>query len=614
MQQRLRVNISIEDTPILHFGSFTLKQQFNGHHYFELRFNHDQIGLPGMITLEKSRGFMGKNLCAEFGLPGSKEQTFIGKVTRVELCQSHGYHGILIVSGYSPTILLDRGADLGSYLGKDLAAIVKKATEDTPANDLNIQVQPSRTQPVDYLIQYRETDFAFINRLSAEYHEWFFYDGVNLHFGKPEKQEEVALVYGRDLHSLQYGMNIAPLQYNRFAYKPSEDQLLQSSSRADGGNHPDLSHAVQASAQVFSKVYNQPTAIRVDSKADIDSHVSNATRAQVGDLLKVNAAGDNPQVKLGSIVDISMSVRQDISDFTTESLGKFLVTSVYHEIDGVGHYHNSFEAIVAGTERIHVESYHKPQPDIQLATVIDNADPQGQGRIKVQFKWQCNCNDVTEWLRVVTPDAGSSDRVNKNRGFVFIPERGDQVLVAFEEGNIARPIVMGSVFHGNNGAGGGSDNITKSISTRSGHTIELNDNGQNGTHIIIKDPAGNIIHLDSQGKNITITAPETMTLNAKNVVINAAESVVTQAGTNISSTAGKNISASAGSNIVHNAVRDLSLTAENIMGTAEQSLTHNASNITKRAGEIHATSTDENFQLFSSKQIVNTSGEKGKLF
>ncbi len=614
MQQRLHVNISIEDTPIVHFGSFTLKQQFNGHHYFELRFNHDQIGMPGMITLDKSRGFMGKNICVEFGLLGEKEQTFIGKVTKVELSQSHGYHGVLIVSGYSPTILLDRGADLGSYLGKDLSTIVKKATEDTASNDLNLQVKPVRTQPIDYLIQYRETDFAFINRLSAEYHEWFYYDGVNLHFGKPDNQEEIPVVYGKDLHSLQYGMNIAPLQYNRFAYKASDDQLLQSGSMADGGSRPDLAHAVQTSNQVFSKQYNQPTAIRVDSKADMDAHVSNEAKALVSDLLKVNAAGDNPAVKLGGIVNISMAVRQGLGDFITEPLGKFLVTSVYHEIDGVGHYHNTFEGVVADTERIHVPEFVKPQPDIQIATVTDNADPQGQGRVKVQFKWQCGCNDITEWLRVVTPDAGSSDRVNKNRGFVFIPERGDQVLIAFEEGNIARPIVMGSVFHGNNGAGGGAENVTKSISTRSGHTIELNDNGQNGMHIIIKDPAGNIIHLDSQGKNITITAPETMTFNAKNVVINAAETVTTNAGKNISSTAGKNVSVSAGSNISHNAARDLSLTAENIMGTAEQSLTHNASSITKRAGEIHATSTDENFQLFSSKQIVNTSGEKGKLF
>lgn len=614
MQLNLRVNINIEDTVIPHFNSFTLKQQFNQHHSFELRVNHDQQGMPGKISLEKARGFIGKNLSIEFGREGGREQLFTGKVTHVALAQSHGYHGQLLISGYSPTILLERGPDLGSYLGKDLSAIVRKAADNLPSNDLNLQVQPTRTTPIDYLIQYRESDFAFLNRLSAQYHEWFYYDGLNLHFGKPDRQEEVSLIYGRDVHSLQYGMNLAPIQYNRFAYHPNADQLFEAQSKNNANDHPDLSHAMQASQQVYGKIYNQPTAIRIENKADIDTHVSNEEKALISDLLKLSGSGDNPEVKLGCIADISMSLRDGLDSFATESLGKFLITAVYHEMDGVGHYHNTFEGVLANTERLPVHNSVQPAADMQVATVVDNADPLQQGRIKVQFKWQCACNDVTEWLRIVTPDAGSSEQVSKNRGFVFVPERGDQVLVGFEEGNIARPIVMGSVFHGNNGMGGGVNNNTKSIATRSGHTIELNDDGPTGTHIIIRDPSGNTIYLDSQGKNITITAPETMTFNAKNVIINAEETTSINAGQHINSNAGKNISVSAGANIAHRATKDLTLTADNIIGTAENALTHTATSITKRADTIHASSTEENFQLFSSKQVVNTSGEKGKLF
>lgn len=145
---------------------------------------------------------------------------------------------------------------------------------------------------------------------------------------------------------------------------------------------------------------------------------------------------------------------------------------------------------------------------MQLANVVDNDDPQKQGRIKVQFKWQCTSNDVTEWLRVMTPDAGTSDKVSRNRGFVFVPEKGDQVIVAFEEGNIARPVVLGSVFHGKSGVGGGGGNNSKSLSSKSGHSLNLNDAG--GITFIDKSKL-NHIEIDGENK-ITVTADKTIKL------------------------------------------------------------------------------------------------------
>ena len=214
MEQKLITEINIEDKAITHFASFSLQQAFNSHHYFELRFNHDQMGAPGLINLDDSRGFVGKTLTASFGYSQEHLQNFMGLVTRVELAQSHGYHGVLIVSGYSPTILIDRGEDLGSYLDKDLDTIVKLATNDTPANDLKIVANASRQSTIDYLIQYKESDWEFLNRLSGEYHEWLYYDGQQLNFGKPDDQKDITLFYGRDVHNLQYAMEVSPIKTN----------------------------------------------------------------------------------------------------------------------------------------------------------------------------------------------------------------------------------------------------------------------------------------------------------------------------------------------------------------------------------------------------------------
>ncbi|SEB17805.1 type VI secretion system Vgr family protein [Pedobacter hartonius] len=507
-------DICIGTETIVYVTSFHLQQQFNAHHYFELKFKHNHIIAPDLIQLDKSRHLVGKTLTASFGSLSGKQQKFAGIVTKIESAQSHGYHSVIVASGYSPTILIDRGADLGSYFNKTLEEIVKLATRDTPANDLMMNTHPDRKKPVDYLIQYNESDFNFLNRLSAEYYEWFFYDGENLHFGKPDKPAEVSLIYGRDIQSLQYGIEITPKRNTRFAYDPKQDEMLQGKSKGHSDGRPDHAHAMNTSGSIYSKTYNQLSLIRVENKSDVQNLTESEEKAINGQLLKISGSGDNPETGIGTIADISMSVDQG-SGFEIQSLGEFLITSVIHHIDSAGRYFNTFEGISAATERIHVKDYLRPQPDMVLAEVFDNADPLGQGRIRVKFKWICENNDPTEWLRVMTPDAGNSSKVTKNRGFVFIPEKGDQVIIGFEDGNINRPIVMGSVFHGKNGIGGGNNNDRKSLTSKSGHTVSLDDNGG----ILVKDKTDlNFIAID--GKNaITINTDNNITLQTGKVMI-----------------------------------------------------------------------------------------------
>jgi uncharacterized protein involved in type VI secretion and phage assembly len=110
-----------------------------------------------------------------------------------------------------------------------------------------------------------------------------------------------------------------------------------------------------------------------------------------------------------------------------------------------------------------------------------------------------------------------------SRGFSFIPELKDSVLVSFlNPQQLAQPFVMGSMFHGANAVklGGGKGNHIKNIITRSGHTIEFNDNEQGNWGITVKDKNGNMFFMDTKEKNITITTPETLTLNSKYMNIN----------------------------------------------------------------------------------------------
>ena len=100
----------------------------------------------------------------------------------------------------------------------------------------------------------------------------------------------------------------------------------------------------------------------------------------------------------------------------------------------------------------------------------------------------------------MTPDAGGSDKVSTNRGFMAIPEVGDQVMIGFQHNHPDRPFVFGGMFHGKVGAGGGQANNVKSISSRSGNKLELND-GEGSVYLTDQgganmkfDGAGNVIH------------------------------------------------------------------------------------------------------------------------
>src|SRR5690606_20358442 len=146
----------------------------------------------------------------------------------------------------------------------------------------------------------------------------------------------------------------------------------------------------------------------------------------------------------GCLVEMDMlqAESKDTSFFT-----KLMITSVSHEVDILGNYKGSFEAIGADTGFLPRQDYVLPKADAQVAEVLSNADPMGQGRVQVKMDAQQG-DEQSEWIRVVVPDAGGTDRVTQTRGHVFIPEAGDQVMVGFVHQHPDRPFVMGGVFHG----------------------------------------------------------------------------------------------------------------------------------------------------------------------
>ncbi len=208
---------------------------------------------------------------------------------------------------------------------------------------------------------------------------------------------------------------------------------------------------------------------------------------------------------------------------STSYFTKLMVTQVTHKVGGRGHYEGTFDAIAADSGFLPRPEFTLPMAEAQTATVISNSDPTNQGRVQVRFDWQMH--DVTNFIRVMTPDGGGSDKVNKNRGFMAIPEVGDQVMVNFIHNHPDRPFVMGGMFHGKVGGGGGQGNNVKSLSSKSGNIICLND----GAGIEIKDKNGNYVTLSGSGDVTTFVSND----NTEDIGNNHTTNVTTKTTINV---------------------------------------------------------------------------------
>ena len=90
-----------------------------------------------------------------------------------------------------------------------------------------------------------------------------------------------------------------------------------------------------------------------------------------------------------------------------------------------------------------------------IGIVTNNQDPDKLGRVKVRFPWLSD-EDESQWARMLTPMAGD------NRGMYFIPEVDDEVLVAFEQGDMRFPYILGALWNGEDKPPDGVDENIKS--------------------------------------------------------------------------------------------------------------------------------------------------------
>ena len=554
------------------FVSLHLRQGFNRHHTFTVVVNYLSPNNTFQQTPEKFIGYIGETASISFVHRQTGESyDFEGIITQVEMVGSMGETGGVAIHGTSPTILYENNRTLDSWMDQSLSTIIKEVTQEY--GKVNLVSNPKYAAPIPYMAQYNESVFDFMNRLSALYGEWFYYDGTKVYFGKPDRDNTEKIVYDMDLEEVRLVANLVPGKSARYDYVAQENKQ----HNADTPAKPDGMNDLQSIAHSCSeKAYTAKTTSAADphvtDKAELDEQMRIVKNASGANLLNLKGIGKTCRIRIGEIIDVSFPDRMKLPP-----LGKFRIVGIEHEVRRDGHYSNSFVGVPDGTVHIPVPDVKRPLALPELATVKENNDDKGQGRVKVAFDWQKN-GKTTNWIRVQTPNAGVSGAVPKNRGWVFVPEVGDQVMVSYEHGNPDRPYVTGSVFHSGSGKGGDKDNKVKSIITRSGNAIVFDD--ETGSIVITDQTGKQLIMLDGTDA-ITVMAKKSITLTneAESVIVMDDKSIGLQADTialegrkSVTLLSGnecmvlsseKSIISSSGTNIKQEAAKDYDVAAKN---------------------------------------------------
>ncbi|PAM91780.1 type IV secretion protein Rhs [Flavobacterium sp. IR1] len=574
-------------------------QKMGDHHHFSFVWQYTGKAIIQPADQAKAlRSYLGDEVIFTFkSLTGIKLMSK-GIITELSSIDLHGGPAGLHVSGVSHSIVLDDMKRSRTFKERTMDDIVVGIFSEGPGEFYQRDsIKSTYRKEFKNLVQYNESNFEFLNRLSQRYAQWFYFDGMRMQFGQT-KESKVKLVNGASLHGFKIQTNMAShkISLTGFDYN-SASNLKNSSAKTATGSKDSFATVIG---------YNQGTVTNPDLNDGVYTVNANS-KEDIDEMVTMQTAGsDANSVYYSGTSYFPIGVGQvfTIQNQTVEH--ELLAIEVVHHSEVHGNYSCEFKAIPADVSAPHYTNVHVfAKAESQPAKVKENHDPEGLGRVKVEF-YGTSGTAVTEWIRMVQPYAGSG------KGFYFIPEIGEEVLVGFEGNNVQNPYVIGTQYNGNDKSPyADSGNNIKAIHTRSGHIIKFTEEES----IIIADKGGNEIKLDSVNGDISITATNTILMNASNIVMNASESITTTAGVNLVESAGADktsivgmmLNTSVGGDSILNVTGNF---MENIEGNLESHTAKERQETASKEYVMH--SSDENVSVKSAKEVQQHSGEKTK--
>lgn len=470
-----------------------------------------------------------------------------GEITGIETHFTDQSQAPIIIYGYDVSHRLHRGRHNRSFQNMTDKDIVEKIVNEA---QIELGTLDNTGSPHDYVFQENQTNMAFLRERAARLgFELFIHDG-KLNFRKPQAGQEIELKWLTDLHSFRVRVTsaeqVSSVEVRGWDYakkqpivatapKSSRDEVI---TQTDNGEGKDSSTKFKPNSRPKMIVVDQPVFAAKEAETIAQSLFNELS----GEFVYADAKGEgDPRIRPGKIVKLN--------DMGNHS-GKYYVTETRHL------YYERFyttEFSVRGTrggtllEILSPHQHLQPGQTLMVGIVTDNKDPQGWGRVKVKFPTLTE-EHASNWARVVSLGAAN------NRGFDCLPEINDEVLVAFEHGDIHRPYVIGGVWNGkdappapvNDTIQNGNVRL-RTFKTRTGHQLQFveEDKGGSKDGVYIETSGGHKIRLNDSDRLIEVETANghKLTLSDANqsITLKSIGSISIQAATTLEIRANGNI-------------------------------------------------------------------------
>jgi phage protein D len=426
-----------------------------------------------------------------------------GEITAIDVDFTRRSESHLILRGYDFSHRLHRGRHNRSFQNLTDSDIVKKIAQEV---GLNVQADETGVAR-NYVFQENQTNIEFLWELAARQgFELFVQDNI-LYFRKPQSQSTLDLRWLRDINRFNVRMSsaqqVSAVEVRGWDYENKQSIVETANSEVvltetENGKGSETANRFQSNPKMI--VVNQPIFTTDEAKRIAQSLCDELG----GEFIEAEAKTDgngNPDIRVGRVVNL-----EDLGNYS----GKYYITETKH------YYHEkvySTDFTVRGLRDGSLFSLLSPKTCLQpgqtlmVGIVTNNKDPKGWGRVKVRLPTLTEEHE-SNWARIVALGAG------QNRGFDWLPEVEDEVLVGFEHGDIHRPYVIGGVWNGKDNppedvdqsVQGGKVRL-RTIKTRTGHLIQFVDEAQAEANegVVIQTAGGHKIHLNDSDRSIEIT-------------------------------------------------------------------------------------------------------------
>ncbi|MBT9314502.1 VgrG-related protein [Leptothoe spongobia] len=444
----------------------------------------------------------------------NKGNVIKGEITAIETHFTSEAQAPIIVRGYDTSHRLHRGRHNRSFQNKTDSDIVKSI-----ASEVGISVGTVDTTggpygygdiggASGYVFQQNQTNMEFLRERAARNgFELFVQDG-KLYFRKPKKDSTLELEWLKNVHSFRVRVSSAEqmksVEVRGWDYSRKEVIAESISSTQKVLTETD-SGAGSKTVSSFNGQPSTPTLVMVDQPISQSKEAKTMAQALFdelgGEFVQADARAEgNPLIRPGRVVKLTGMGKYSGSYYVTET------RQLFHERIYTTEF--AVRGLRGGDLLQTLEARNTLQPGQthMVGIVADNNDPKGWGRVRVKLPTLTE-EHMSNWARVVSAGVGPS------RGVDWLPEINDEVLVAFEHGDIHRPFVLGGIWNGKDAPPEKTEDVVaggkvrlRTFKTRLGHTLQFveEDKGDSKKGVYLTTVDNHLLHFNDTDKYIEL--------------------------------------------------------------------------------------------------------------